>query len=293
MVIVDDGSTDDTPMVIDNLAMEHSNITVVHQANRGLAEARKAGIHASKGDYIVHLDADDWLTSDAIEKLMKRCTELDLDYCAGIPRVYFSETSIEPSPRPFTGVFNDWEFLNIILTPEGNLPSWGCIAKRMLWNDDVFPPSSTVLPNEDLLLNVGLSKRINKAGIFNDLVVCYYYLNPQSLTALGTLYKQKLWASYFAFIRSQLLTRRLLAKCEPKLRLLEVDHIAFHIDKIKTEDSWIQSVYKYDSKNFPKKYRILHKLIKHPRIARFSVRTYQTLKAMFAKSTRMPFKADK
>ena len=293
IVIVDDGSTDDTAIVLDNLAQEYDNIKVVHQENKGLAETRKTGIHASKGDYILHLDADDWLMEDAVERLMQRCLELDLDYCAGIPRVYFSETSIEPSPRPFTGIFNDWEFLNIILSPSGNLPSWGCVAKRVLWNDDVFPPSSAVLPNEDLLLNVGLAKRINRAGIFNDLEVCYYYLNPQSLTALGTLYKQRLWATYFAFVRSQLLSRRLLAKCEPAIRLLEIDHIAFHLDKINPEDSWMQSVYKYDAKSFPRKYRILHRLIKHPRLCRLIVRTYQTLKAKVVTNARMPFKPKK
>lgn len=290
IIIVNDGSTDDTAIVVDNLVNEHDIIKVIHQENRGLAEARKTGIHAAKGEYVVHLDADDWLLEDAVMKLYDRCVENNLDYCAGAPLLYMSENNIVPGPRPKEGIFNGWEFLNIVLSPEGNLPSWGCISKRSLWNDDVFPPAKTVLPNEDLPLNVGLSKRINRAGIFNDITVCYYYFNPQSLTALGVLYQQKRWASFFAFIRSQLLARRMLTKCEPKIKMLEIDHIAFHINKINTEDSWIQSVYKYDASQFTRKYRILHKLIRFPWLCRVSLRTYQNIKAVFVKGARKPFK---
>ncbi|MBR1543847.1 MAG: glycosyltransferase family 2 protein [Muribaculaceae bacterium] len=289
IIIVNDGSTDNTAIVVDGLAAEYDTIKVVHQENRGLAEARKSGIHASKGDYIVHLDADDWLRDDAVEILLKRCMDEDLDYCAGVPIEYFSETKRGVRQHPYTGIFNGWEFLNIILLPEGNLPSWGCISKRILWGDDIFPPATTILPNEDLPLNVGLTKRINRAGIFNDLEVSYYYMNPQSLTSLGVLFQQERWASFFAFIRSQLLSRRLLAKTEPKIRLLEIDHLAFHVKIIKKNDSWVQGVYKYDSSGFPTKYRILHKLIKHPYLCRFLLRTYQTLKARVTNS-REPFK---
>lgn len=289
IIIVNDGSTDDTAIVIDALAQEHKKIRTVHQENRGLAEARKSGIHAAKGEYIVHLDADDWLKDDAVEILYKRCTENNLDYCAGVPLMYFSENYVTVCLRPYTGIFNGWEFLNIILSPEGNLPSWGCITKRFLWNDDVFPPAGTILPSEDLPLNVGLSKRITRAGIFNDLEVCYYYLNPQSLTALGVLYQQRRWESFFAFIRSQLLSRRILAKCEAKIRLLEVDHLAFHVVRINKHDSWVQSVYKYDSKKFPWKYRILHRLIQHPYMCRILLRNYQKLKSIVKKDAREPF----
>jgi hypothetical protein len=62
IIIVDDGSTDDTPEVADRLAKQHEGIVrVIHAANRGPGLAREAGRLAARGDYIQHLDSDDLL----------------------------------------------------------------------------------------------------------------------------------------------------------------------------------------------------------------------------------------
>jgi glycosyltransferase involved in cell wall biosynthesis len=61
VVIVDDGSTDDTPSVADSLAREHPNVRVIHQANAGAGPAREAGRLAARGEFIQHLDSDDLL----------------------------------------------------------------------------------------------------------------------------------------------------------------------------------------------------------------------------------------
>jgi glycosyltransferase involved in cell wall biosynthesis len=61
IVIVDDGSTDDTPAVADALARQHPEIRVIHQQNRGVGPAREAGRVAARGEFIQHLDSDDLL----------------------------------------------------------------------------------------------------------------------------------------------------------------------------------------------------------------------------------------
>lgn len=62
IVIVDDGSTDDTPRVADALAIEHAGIVrVIHQENRGVALTREAGRLAARGEFVQHLDSDDLL----------------------------------------------------------------------------------------------------------------------------------------------------------------------------------------------------------------------------------------
>jgi glycosyltransferase involved in cell wall biosynthesis len=62
--VVDDGSTDNTPNVLQSFA---SQITVLHQPNRGLASARNTGFKAAKGKYILFLDSDDLLMPAALE----------------------------------------------------------------------------------------------------------------------------------------------------------------------------------------------------------------------------------
>jgi glycosyltransferase involved in cell wall biosynthesis len=290
IIIVDDGSIDDTPTIVDDIAAKNAAVRAIHQDNMGLAEARHSGIKASRGNYIVHVDADDWLIDNAIELLYNRCLEENLDYCAGIPLVYFSQTNISSSLRPNAGIFSGSEFLKLVLSPKGNLPSWACITKRELWQDDVFPPMPMRLPNEDLPLNVGLSKYIKRAGVFNDMIVCYYYLNPQSLTCLGVLYQQSRWRSFFSFIRGQLELRGIAEECENSLRILEIDRLAFHVKNIDENDEWIKQIYSYNVSSFPLKYRILHVLIKYPRICQRLIKLYQMLKSALVSDSRKPYK---
>lgn len=62
LIIVDDGSTDDTGTVADGLAAEHPDIVrVIHQRNAGVGPAREAGRQAARGEFIQHLDSDDLL----------------------------------------------------------------------------------------------------------------------------------------------------------------------------------------------------------------------------------------
>ena len=68
IVIVDDGSTDQTPQIIDGLAREWpSEIRVIHQDNRGPGLAREAGRLIAKGEFIQYLDSDDALLPQKFE----------------------------------------------------------------------------------------------------------------------------------------------------------------------------------------------------------------------------------
>lgn len=61
IILVDDGSPDACPIICDSYAEKFKNITVIHKANGGLADAVRVGTIASSGDYIAYVDSDDWL----------------------------------------------------------------------------------------------------------------------------------------------------------------------------------------------------------------------------------------
>jgi amino acid adenylation domain-containing protein len=71
IIVVDDGSTDDTKAVFDGIAsaLRHRDLAIkyIYQTNQGAASARNAGISASTGNYLVFLDSDDYLFPEAIE----------------------------------------------------------------------------------------------------------------------------------------------------------------------------------------------------------------------------------
>jgi glycosyltransferase involved in cell wall biosynthesis len=58
LIVIDDGSTDETPAILERLAAEHSNLVVISQPNRGKGSALRAGIEHIDGDVVVIQDAD-------------------------------------------------------------------------------------------------------------------------------------------------------------------------------------------------------------------------------------------
>src|SRR6267154_3005296 len=68
IIIVDDGSTDDTSMVADELARQHpEKISVIHQTNTGAGLAREAGRQRAQGEFLQYLDSDDLLLPQKFE----------------------------------------------------------------------------------------------------------------------------------------------------------------------------------------------------------------------------------
>lgn len=71
VILVDDGSTDNSPYICDQFQRENNNIVVIHKTNGGLVSARKAGIKVAHGTYIVNIDGDDYVSDNLLLELYK------------------------------------------------------------------------------------------------------------------------------------------------------------------------------------------------------------------------------
>ena len=69
-LFVDDGSVDNTGVLLDNFCKENQTAKVLHQKNTGVCGARNTGLKTAQGDYVFFLDGDDYLTDDASEILV-------------------------------------------------------------------------------------------------------------------------------------------------------------------------------------------------------------------------------
>lgn len=81
IILIDDGSTDQSGTICDEYAKKHSQIYVIHQTNGGLSSARNSGLTIAQGEYIVFVDGDDMLAEGALRKLVEVIHEYNSPEC--------------------------------------------------------------------------------------------------------------------------------------------------------------------------------------------------------------------
>ncbi|WP_103977634.1 glycosyltransferase family 2 protein [Lysinibacillus sphaericus] len=79
LILVNDGSTDNSPNICDEYAARDARIIVVHKENGGLVSARKAGLSIAKGKYIGYVDSDDWIEADMYQALCDAAQAFNVD----------------------------------------------------------------------------------------------------------------------------------------------------------------------------------------------------------------------
>ena len=81
LILVDDGSTDESGSICDYYSKLDERVKVIHQKNGGLSDARNTGINISNGQFITFIDSDDYIAKDYIEKLYFSIIENNADIC--------------------------------------------------------------------------------------------------------------------------------------------------------------------------------------------------------------------
>lgn len=78
-ILVDDGSTDSSSRICDEYREKDSRFKVFHKTNGGVSSARNVGLSKAKGRWLWFIDADDWISSDALEVLSKQLDNSNID----------------------------------------------------------------------------------------------------------------------------------------------------------------------------------------------------------------------
>lgn len=101
IILVDDGSTDNSLAVAKQFQRKHSNIELYTQSNQGPAKARNTGLKHIKGQYVTFVDADDYLDADFFKTLLSACAPLTDIIQVGYRRVKDGSTIEEKVPHSF------------------------------------------------------------------------------------------------------------------------------------------------------------------------------------------------
>lgn len=79
IILINDGSIDESGVICDNFKSNYSNIVVIHKENGGSASARNLGLSLAKGEYIAFVDADDYVKNNFLERLVQLATSYNAD----------------------------------------------------------------------------------------------------------------------------------------------------------------------------------------------------------------------
>ena len=125
MILVDDGSPDDSGKICDDYAAQDSRIRVFHKKNGGVASARNLGLAYACGEWIAFVDSDDWLGPECLLEL-SRGLEEGVSICAGGNVSVFSNKNVETRFRDECVQKED--VANLFLREE-EVPFWAPWAK--------------------------------------------------------------------------------------------------------------------------------------------------------------------
>ena len=79
LILVNDGSKDSSPAICDEYAKKDDRIKVIHKPNGGLSDARNVGTAAAKGEYVIYIDSDDYVTTDMYQKMYQKAISGNFD----------------------------------------------------------------------------------------------------------------------------------------------------------------------------------------------------------------------
>lgn len=179
LVLVDDGSMDGCPAICENAAREDARIRVVHKENGGLPSARLAGFMEAKGDWIVFLDADDWLLEGGLQILMDAATA-DGGYDivkSRIRRVGNNGEVWDENYEINEGcLVGDEVFLKAIVRDLVSPYVHSGIYRRELFDEEIFRiiMRNGVSIGEDWFVNVGAGAKAKRVKIIDEATYAYF-----------------------------------------------------------------------------------------------------------------------
>lgn len=195
IIIVNDGSTDNSGKLCDSYARANRNIKVIHQDNSGVSEARNRGLKCVTGDYVMFADADDYLEPTMLEVLYKTATnnEVELAIC-GYKTVTNGNVIKEITEN--SGLYTLEEFIKIITKWRVNpLIGSPCnkIIRRELITDNDIQFYKDVIYAEDFDFIIRLLARVDKVAVTRECLYSYDLDVPNSLSKINTLDANELW----------------------------------------------------------------------------------------------------
>ncbi len=178
IILVDDGSTDGSGALCDELCKADDRIRVIHKENGGISTARNVGLDEARGDFIAFVDGDDCVCEEYVARLMQLHEETGAELAVG--EFYRTQKDLEVERRGEIRLYTPQKAIKEMLSDKLYLAPWGKLYKRELFDGLRFPEG---LIYEDYAVIPKVAARANKIARVNAYLY-YYRPNAKSITGI-------------------------------------------------------------------------------------------------------------
>lgn len=178
IIIIDDGSTDNSARICDQFAALDKRVQVIHQENKGQATARNVGIDCAQGEWIAFLDSDDKIDASMYETLLSLAHEYDADISSCATKLFMSNSAKNSDQKQsvYRKELNESEIIKGFLTQhEVRFEIWNKLWKRSIVGDARFIPNQI---SEEVHWDRLLFSKVSKIAYTNAQLHYYRVSRP-------------------------------------------------------------------------------------------------------------------
>jgi glycosyltransferase involved in cell wall biosynthesis len=201
IIAINDGSTDDSGIVLDNLAQPDQRLRVFHVPNRGVSAARNFGIDQAKGEYLGFADADDWMEPAMLETLYNEMKDNTCDWAICNVKMQRENTSLqkrlELQDTQLTIAEDRSQFLQQMMQFKYDYANWNKLFRSSIIQQHHLRFEESMYTWEDLLFNLQYLHYVNKVALVSQAMYNYrvtanslYHKGAGRLHQFNCLYKK-------------------------------------------------------------------------------------------------------
>jgi len=212
VIVVDDGSLDETSRIADAFSIRDSRFKAIHQDNKGVAVARQTGIDACTGEFTIHVDSDDWIDPEMLARLYSRAEEESADIVICDFTVHFADGNTE-----------------IWRQDPGRLDHWNVFGKTL---HDLYGSLCNKLIRKSCYATAGVRIDENMFACEDQLAVLSLLTRPLRISYLGeALYHYDRTQNDSSYVNANPLIKERLSVLERMEASYDLSHVRAYYDK--------------------------------------------------------------
>ena len=187
VIAVDDGATDKTPQILDKIALQKERVKVIHKKNEGVSAARKTGLEAASGTYIIFIDGDDYIATDCVSYMAGMIESSDAEFA--FSKKCFTMKEESQTSKCTVDIVTPEEATAILISPDVIVGCWNKIYRKSFLDENNIRFRTDLYYGEGLNFITTVAQRASTVAVGNKKVYFYRRNNDQSATSVFDIQK--------------------------------------------------------------------------------------------------------